>query len=81
MNALVWNCRGITNDLTVLILHKLIKLKVPFLVFFIKTKINSIEVNKLRRDLGYDKGLIVACDGDGSGRKDGYVYAGLKNGI
>lgn len=71
MKALCWNCRGMGAPRTVRACQRLIRKKHPNLVFFMETKLNIKEAERLNNKLGFKYALWVDCCGDGRRRAGG----------
>ena len=48
MNILSWNCRGLGNLKAVLVLHNLVKLQGPTVLFLMETKLDALQMELLR---------------------------------
>lgn len=59
MTTLIWNCRGLRNNLTVRRLEEMCREHLPDFLFLLETKNSSSHVLKLRSTLGYDHAYLV----------------------
>lgn len=71
MSCLSWNCRGMGNLATVRVLQRLIKIKVPSIIFLMETKLIKSEMEKLRQKLNIYSFHVVDCDTNMGGRRGG----------
>ena len=59
INAISWNCRGLGNPLTVEALQKVVLEKDPTLVFLMETKMDTMEMDGIKRKVERKQGLVV----------------------
>ena len=59
MSAISWNCRGLGNPLTVKALQKVVLEKDPTLVFLMETKMDTTEMDGIKRKVERKQGLVV----------------------
>lgn len=71
MRALVWNYQGFENTLTIHALKKMVKIKVPTIIFLMDRRLSFREAELLKADLGLMNGFSVDYDYSSDGRKGG----------
>ena len=59
INDISWNCRGLGNPLTVEALQKVVLEKDPTLVFLMETKMDTMEMDGVKRKVERKQGLVV----------------------
>ena len=59
MSAISWNCRGLENPLTVKALQKVVLEKDRTLVFLVETKMDTMEMDGIKRKVERKQGLVV----------------------
>lgn len=59
--CITWKCHGLGNSGAVLAFKKDVKLKDPTLMFFSEAKLKSLELDKLRPQMGFTGGFYVDC--------------------
>lgn len=69
MSCLSWNCRGLGNLATVQVLQRLIRCKVPSIIFLMETKLTKSEMDKLKQKLSSYNFHVVECNTDLGGRR------------
>lgn len=73
--ALVWNCQGLGNPMTVKALRKLVRAEDPSLVFLMETKLMTKQMERVKIKLGFDCGIFV----DRVGRSGGLAFLWRKS--
>ena len=59
MSVVCWNCQGLGNLCTVKALQKVVLEEDPILVFLIETKLIISEMDRIKRKLDWQQGLVV----------------------
>ena len=67
MNLLSWNCRGLGNLQTVLVLHNLVKFEGPTVLFLMETKLDVCGMESIRVKLGFKFCFSISCLGRSGG--------------
>lgn len=67
MKIISWNVRGSGRLQTVKRLRQMLKLHNPQMVFFMETKINSRQIEKIRVSYGFFNGIDVSSEGTRGG--------------
>ncbi|KAA3483894.1 reverse transcriptase [Gossypium australe] len=67
MKILSWNVRGLGNPRTIYRLRQTLKTHTPQMVFFMETKINKIQMERVRRRCGFINGIDVDPNGSRGG--------------
>jgi len=67
MIVLCWNCWGLGNLQPVRILHRLVRVKKPSLVFSMATKFRRSKMEAIKSRLGFEGLFVVDCHGRSGG--------------
>lgn len=63
MIVINWNCRGLGNRQAVEVLTKLVRQKIPIILFHMETKLPIREMETIKTKLGYPSMLVVSSEG------------------
>ena len=67
MSCVIWNCRGLGNQLAVQVLVEVVQVKAPSVVFLVKTLANKARLDYVKDRIRFDKKFFVQRVNKGGG--------------